>query len=475
VTVLAIAASFAIPLLAGLALVSGGVRGSRLAPAVVNTTAGLGVGLGMTSCALSVLRWAVGRPAAGFIATETIVLIALALFVGRAGDRRGVRPSAERAAGHLDHLLWTTFLCFLVAAAVIVAFRVLARPHGEWDAWAIWNLHARFMARGEDDWLSAFSPALLWSHPDYPLLVPALVARGWAFVGGETQAVPAVLGMVFSFGTVALLAAAVTVLGDGRLGALMGIVLLGTPAFLWQGAAQMADAPLAFFFLLTAVLLSLADTPGSDARRALFVAGMSAGFAAWTKNEGLLFVVAVLVARMVATEGLPIAARLARALPLAAGLAAVLVVSLAFKIGLAPVNDLVGGQAVGATTSRALDVECFLVIGRHLARKLLEFGGAWINPLLLLGLYLAVFGVGAGREHRARLVQLVTILMVMTAGYACVYVVTPAELEWHLGTSLHRLLLQLWPLALLAFGCAAGSPRWGASRPRGANESTAPS
>ena len=46
----------------------------------------------------------------------------------------------------------------------------------------------------------------------------------------------------------------------------------------------------------------------------------------------------------------------------------------------------------------------------------------------------------------------------MLAGYYGVYLLTPQDLAWHLDSSLVRLLLQLWPLAILTWSLAV--PPW---------------
>jgi hypothetical protein len=45
-------------------------------------------------------------------------------------------------------------------------------------------------------------------------------------------------------------------------------------------------------------------------------------------------------------------------------------------------------------------------------------------------------------------------LGIMVAGYYMAYVVTPQDLAWHLDSSINRLLLHLWPSALLLTGLA---------------------
>ena len=41
------------------------------------------------------------------------------------------------------------------------------------------------------------------------------------------------------------------------------------------------------------------------------------------------------------------------------------------------------------------------------------------------------------------------------AGYYAVYILTPMDLQWHLDSSLERLLMHFWPSALLLAGLAA--------------------
>ena len=50
-------------------------------------------------------------------------------------------------------------------------------PQGNWDAWSIWNLRARFLAAGGIVAHRAWSPLLSSTHPEYPLLTSAFVAR----------------------------------------------------------------------------------------------------------------------------------------------------------------------------------------------------------------------------------------------------------------------------------------------------------
>ena len=161
----------------------------------------------------------------------------------------GVRtPTASVAArGPIDWIVRLAFgaTTLLALAAVTAAYR--ASPHGEWDAWAIWNLHARFLFRGGDEWRTLFQ--IDWSQPAYPLLMPASVARVWAYAGHETTLGPALVALAFVIATVLLVMTALDL--NRRRAWIAGSLLIGAGGFLAQVSSQCADVPLACFIVAT--------------------------------------------------------------------------------------------------------------------------------------------------------------------------------------------------------------------------------
>jgi 4-amino-4-deoxy-L-arabinose transferase-like glycosyltransferase len=104
------------------------------------------------------------------------------------------------------------------------------------------------------------------------------------------------ISVLFAFLTAGLLASSVGLLSTPLRGFVAGLIFISTPDFIREGTNQMADVPLAFFILMTVVLLYIAEkSPQKNIFLAL--AGASAAFAGWTKNEGLLFLVCLLAAR----------------------------------------------------------------------------------------------------------------------------------------------------------------------------------
>jgi Dolichyl-phosphate-mannose-protein mannosyltransferase len=261
--------------------------------ALVKTSLALGLGLGLTSMGyvVAISLWRPSRAAA--VGADVALLLA-----GSALAWATIRHGPP-AAGPLRPWLIAAVGCLGLGAVAIFTLKSLGWPAGDWDAWAIWNLRARFIARGGDHRRDGFSPLLAWSHPDYPLLVPAGVARLWAYTRHETGLAPVALGALFTVATMGLAASAVAVVHGTSQGLVAAVLLLGTPALMLQGAAQDADVPLAFFVLAPLALFCLLDR--LPARRAALgrLAGLTLGLAGCVKNEGLLVVAAVLVARLV--------------------------------------------------------------------------------------------------------------------------------------------------------------------------------
>ncbi len=372
----------------------------------------------------------------------------------------------KKAPGWLLLVLRAAFAIALLAALYSAILRTIAHPHGEgWDAFAIWNLHARFLFRGGAHWRDGFTSLIPWSHPDYPLLLPAAIAHFWTGLGYESQIVPAAIGLVFTFGTVGLLFSSLALL-RGQISAILGgLTLLATPFFIEQGTAQYADVPLSFFILATIVLLCLHDqsTNAAHPRGLLVLAGISCGFAAWTKNEGLLFLLSILAARLlvfVITPSKPVTSeaplqRNRNARQEATGFAL-------FLAGIAPLLLLVAWfkRSVGASNElfsaigfrKLSDASRYYVILKWYGKDFLRFGDWLLIPgtVLLAGLYFAASGKRVQGDDPGFRASRIALALMLT-GYFLIYLITPYDLYWHLRFSLNRLFLQLWPAVIFLF------------------------
>jgi hypothetical protein len=411
----------------------------------VPVAAGLGVGVSALVWPMLLLALAPGRSVGSLVVIDAIVwTLAMAgaafLFWRRPPPRRAV-PSSPPASS----VRWVSALIVAVLAAVDgAAFvaRTIALPHGTNDAWAIWNLRARFLFRGYPTaWLEGFATAPDWSHPDYPPLLPFAVARGWSYIGAEHTLAPASLAALFWIATTLVVAGAVGRARGVVRGLLTAAVLLASPTALIHGSTQCADVPLAFFIVTAFVLMAAAVE--SDGPLLWVLSGASAGLAACTKNEGLAFCLvffALSTGWAIRREG---AAGWKRPVLLLAGAAAPLAAVVAFKIWLAPPNVLLAGADAAAKVG---DLDRFALVGAVLARELWFGGAPWIGVLPIVGVFLTASGLRRGGNPVPALASLVAVGLVLV--YGVVYVLTPYDLRWHLMSSTDRLVLHVAPLVV---------------------------
>ena len=406
----------------------------------------LGVGIGIGLCSEC---YFVGLAAGCFVLLPEILLLS-AVGIGVILHRRNAGCCFCKAAPpprRIPRLTWMlagALGLLLLLDLAVFAWVSVRTPHGGWDAWAIWNLRGRFLYRaGGTAWQDGFTEALAWSHPDYPLLLPAFVARGWKLLGHESSSIPIALGCFFTFGCAGLMTASLGILRGARQGTLAGLALAATPFLYVQGAMQCADVPLAFFILATLACLAVADRFRSRGFAAM--AGVAAALGAWTKNEGLLWFGAILLARAIVTRRRLMLSFVAGALPVLAPI-------LFFKARIATASDIFGTAGRVGMMARALDPARYQLIAREALRHVLSFGPLLFGAFAILAVYVAVAGLRRDKRDRGILRTGVLALSFTTLGYGAIYLLRPLDLGWLLDTSADRLLLQLWPgMVFVAF------------------------
>ena len=475
------AISLILPILAAYALVA---YCDRRSPGGVATfffriCLATGIAVGLSSCTYFSWLFFVGAPGKTYHVCELTLFAAIALFgwfLTRSrqknsplplGEGPGVRvvvlesqkkhhPHPQNICPHPSPLpkgegtaMWFLTIAFVATLFLAVIGAVGAyqqAPLGDWDAWAIWNLRARTIFHADNDWRQAFSP--VFRHVDYPLLAPCNNARAWSYAGHECPWTPWFLGSLMTFATVGLLSSGVCRLRSRSQGLLAGIVLLGMVPFLQRGALQYADIPLAFFILAAVLLLMLYDASERRPSGYLALSGLMAGLAAWTKNEGLLFLIVLPAARgAVVWRHAGARQALKEFFCFSAGIWPALAVIGLQKGCLAGSNDLIVGQNWEATVARLLDPARYWYVAQSLVFNALRIARPFAVLLPLCFLLLGI--TKKGSRGPLGVSTAVAVLTLMLAGYFLVYVTTPCDLHWHLKTSAGRLLLQLWPLCLL--------------------------
>jgi len=422
---------------------------------------GAAFGPGVSAVLLYLWMLAFG-PTRGFVLAEC-GLLALVTALALARVRRAPTLVAARVPrdhpGRASGLLAGAAGLTLAAAGAGFLGMLRRQPHGEWDAWMNWDLRARMIFRGGDAWRTAFSDLLPWSHPDYPLMVQSLVVRSWLYAGGETLGGPALVAAAFTFGTVALLVAALAALRSASQGLVAGLVLLSTPFFIVHGASFYGDVPIGLFLLATFVCLALDGRHGEVTRRFAVLAGAAAGLAMWTKNEGVTFVPAIGAGLLVSglLSGWPTARR--RLAGFGLGLVPMLLVVASFKLRLAPRNDLLATLGIERTIDWLTDPRRYYLTLREFITHIGAFGyNGFGSATWLLLAYLLAMGMGRRELDRIWTRTAAVALVLMLAVDYIVFVAMAYDLPRLLNSSVDRLLLQLWPSALFLLFMVVRTP-----------------
>ena len=347
-----------------------------------------GLALALSSCTLFLWLVWFGAPDHNFIVTESSVLgiVSFVLYHHLALRPRVYRGLSSQSYPFLYWILLSCFAIALIASVIRFIFLSVNDPHGGVDALGIWNLRARFLFAGGSEvkellgWVLAKS-----STPDYPLLLPASIARLWGYMGEDSPLAPVIVAFIFTFGIVGLGLAAITILRTPVQGLLAGLVLVGTSFLIKHGASQYGDIPFAFFMLATLVLLSLSDELDANASL-LTLTGAVAGFAVWTKNEGALLLLAVIFVRLVTVAGRD---RLHQMIAFAGGLLPVLAIVLYFKARIAPAQTLIVAQGGKAIIEKLKAPSSYWEVGAAVAQRIFRVG----HPGLVLP---AIYGVLVG-------------------------------------------------------------------------------
>jgi hypothetical protein len=402
-------------------------RAGSTAERAFRAAVALALGIGAWSAAYAASRMASG----GVGPAKDLALAAIGAALLMAFRRR--EPAAPVPAGPdaAPRWLWLLFALSCGVAAAAFVEHTVRFPDGGWDAWMIWNLRARFLARAAD-LRSAFSPDMAFlAHQDYPWLVPGVVAQAFAAFG-ESRVVPAMVAAVFGALAVAVVAFALARNCGARWGLFGGLAVTTLPCFAVFASNQQSDVPLAVYLVIAAALVASARS-----RRELALAGFAAGLGMWTKNEGSLYAACLLAALLWRTRDLGgAAAFVAGAAPCAALLAW-------FKLGLAPPNDLAAFSTAGTLLHNALDLRRWGELALIALRRIVYFQdfALWVLAETLLLLLFV-------RRQPPSVVG--TALFLACAAFAPIYALQPHRLDWIFRTSADRILIQLWPAAVVA-------------------------
>ena len=339
-----------------------------------------------------------------------------------------------------DHI-WALAAVFFLTCY----FLLYASKHGSWDAWAIWNLHAKFLYYTAS-WRNIFSKDLAYSHPDYPLMLPSIIAFFWNGIGKASPFVP----LLLSYGL--LLAVPLYIYFSLRDAGLKWLPYIALAIFVADNnfkdlaVSQCADTLLALLILI--VFVQYSKLKNGDNNRALLL-GFICASCAWVKNEGMAFYILFTLCFIAGNYK-----QLSVLKKYFAGLILPTLVLVSFKLFFAPANDLVSADNKHLSSISAVLTDA----GRY--STILEF---WLKTLISQYMYILVlvFAVFILNRKFFRSLPAVVIGALLLA-YFVIYLITPHDLKWHLSTSVSRIFLHVYPaivyLILLAINEVKESP-----------------
>ncbi|MBL7717452.1 MAG: hypothetical protein JNL72_01345 [Flavipsychrobacter sp.] len=325
-------------------------------------------------------------------------------------------------------------IALLTAACVL-----LVRKHGDTDAVGNWNFASKFLAD------PAHWRQLLWyggadAHPDYPMGYYGATSFFWRLLGNETLMAP--LGISL-FATVAIPVMIFLEVSKRHLGVatLLLLLLVVHPYYLNCGLNQYADTLLSFYIL--SAILCINQFRQSGNRVWLLLCSASLGAALWVKNEGIftcalfgLFYFKTFLSKN------HLRYTIGGALPFVLALGV-------FRLGFAPANDIAAVYETGGNTGITS-----LITDKERYKLIVSFmKGSFDNIFSMLKLLTMVY-LGYSILVQKNLSRNFYLLAGIFACYLFVYLITPRNLQWHLATSFDRLVVQLYPSALLVIGLA---------------------
>jgi hypothetical protein len=224
------------------------------------------------------LRW---RPAIGAAENETVAQV------------HSTRPTLYR---HFVRGVGYLLLALLALQLVMVAVLAMGRPLNVWDSWVNWGVKSRaIFLEGHISPAVYADASRTVTHLDYPLLVPLLQSWLYSWVGAPDDRFAGVASVLFYVALLGICYAAVRGRGGSRT---LSLAVATTVATISQvaGLASIvfAEMPLAVFATIAGVYLLKWLEGGPPG--ALLLSALGAGLLCWTKRDGILFLVAMLLA-----------------------------------------------------------------------------------------------------------------------------------------------------------------------------------
>lgn len=338
------------------------------------------------------------------------------------------------------------FIWFILSAGLLYSAQKIASVNGDWDGWAMWNMHARFLT-SKENWILLFDPALMSRSPDYPLNLPGFISAFWVFSSHFIRTVPYLAALFSTLVIPGIIYFELS--GKSRLVAIIAFLyFILNSYYLTLGMAQYADVLLGLFYLCSLVCIERLSQNNKPDKVTAFLAGFFIVCVLWTKNEGLFFVVPLL---LIFSKTI-----LKRSNSwIWMGMFIPLIALLIFKLKYATQNFGTSHFSL-QYLGNFLKGERYNIIGTFLWKLIKE----QFAPLIYFASFLLIYFLCFRKLNKSMIVVCTAFVL-----YLAIFVFFDFSLDWQLSTSLNRLLMQLAiPFAYLFFKTLAnalcGLPLW---------------
>jgi hypothetical protein len=343
----------------------------------------------------------------------------------------------------------------LVLLSLPLAISAHHYPLGGWDAWSCWNLKAKFIFLGQENWKDVLAPGLWRSNTHYPLLWPLINVWFWDLGGKFDQAVPMLNSIVFALLTAGILLFGLLELTGKLLASIAAAVIVtALPFGVTLYTSQYSDSLLGLYLLSSLMCMLLAEKYNLPKLKILSMVFL--GLMSFTKNEGLvaagITVLLILWHELPKKNGFPIKAFGNDTGKLIFWFVLAALPTIIFTLFMAPKNE----AFINGLTSmdKPTNWMRLSVIAVYPCVELVsgKWCGFWV--LVLGGVLLA------GKKLWRSTLGMIGLSLILYVGTVMTYyaVNTFFEISWWLSTTLSRILFALIPTIALWIGTGLLAP-----------------
>ena len=337
----------------------------------------------------------------------------------------------------LDYI--AQIIIFLIV--LLFFFRCLRFPDGAWDAFAIWNLKAKFLACGNESWLEMFSDYYDYIHCDYPLFLPCVVARLFNYAHGTVTIIPLILSCFFSINCFILTYLYLKQFKNHYYAIFALCVLVFSPNILNESSNQYSDIPLAVYFLISLYEIIIWDI---KSKKLPWICIIISSLSFWIKNEGapwFIIYCLLILFYMYKKEGKQ-KNYFKKYMKVITVSFPVLITILSVKYLANFTNDLVLGFSER--------LKQILILERY--KEIIAYYFSFIKTHFWIAIIPTILISKFIDNRYCKYKYLLYLILFMYICYFFIYLITPHNLEWHLECSFSRISTVYLP-SLMFLGC----------------------